>query len=77
MTTPATSSVADHGGLETSGLTRSFGGVTALASATVRFHHGKVNALIGPNGSGKTTLFNCISGMIKPDGGRVTYRGRA
>jgi len=76
MTTPATSSVVDHGGLETSGLTRSFGGVTALASATVRFHHGKVNALIGPNGSGKTTLFNCISGMIKPDGGRVTYRGR-
>jgi ABC-type branched-subunit amino acid transport system ATPase component len=62
--------------LEAVGLTRSFGGVTALSSATVRFQHGKVNGLIGPNGSGKTTLFNCITGMIKPDSGRVTYRGR-
>jgi len=61
--------------LEAVGLTRSFGGVTALSDATVRFHPGKVNAVIGPNGSGKTTLFNCITGMIKPDAGRVTYRG--
>jgi ABC-type taurine transport system ATPase subunit len=41
----------------------------------VAFRHGKVNGLIGPNGSGKTTLFNCITGMIRPDAGRVTYRG--
>ena len=63
-------------GLETIALSRSFGGVTAVAAASVSFQHGKVNALIGPNGSGKTTLFNCITGMIKPDHGRVTYRGR-
>jgi len=63
-------------GLEAVGVTRSFGGVTALRAATVRFQHGKVNAVIGPNGSGKTTLFNCITGMIKPDAGRITYRGR-
>ncbi|MGW0842294.1 ABC transporter ATP-binding protein [Streptomyces sp. NPDC002787] len=62
--------------LATTGLTRTFGGVTALDSATVTFHHGKVNALIGPNGSGKTTFFNCVTGMIRPDAGRVTYRGR-
>ena len=62
--------------LETVGLTRSFGGVTALRAASVRFLHGKVNGLIGPNGSGKTTLFNCVTGMIEPDAGRVTYRGR-
>jgi branched-chain amino acid transport system ATP-binding protein len=62
--------------LETVGLTRSFGGVTALRAASVRFLHGKVNGLIGPNGSGKTTLFNCVTGMIKPDAGRVTYGGR-
>jgi ABC-type branched-subunit amino acid transport system ATPase component len=62
--------------LEVVGLTRSFGGVTALRAATVRFVPGKVNAVIGPNGSGKTTLFNCITGMIKPDAGRITYRGR-
>jgi ABC-type branched-subunit amino acid transport system ATPase component len=62
-------------GLATVELTRSFGGVTAVNAATVTFQHGKVNAVIGPNGSGKTTLFNCITGMIKPDSGRVTYRG--
>jgi len=66
----------DRRGLETIALTRSFGGVTAVAAATVSFQHGKVNALIGPNGSGKTTLFNCMTGMIKPDAGRVLYRGR-
>jgi ABC-type branched-subunit amino acid transport system ATPase component len=61
--------------LETVELTKSFGGVTAVDAATVTFHHGKVNALIGPNGSGKTTFFNCVTGMIKPDSGRATYRG--
>lgn len=61
--------------LATTDLRKSFGGVTALDGATVTFQAGKVNALIGPNGSGKTTYFNCVTGMIKPDGGRVTYRG--
>jgi ABC-type branched-subunit amino acid transport system ATPase component len=61
-------------GLETIELTKSFGGVTAVDGVTVAFQHGKVNALIGPNGSGKTTFFNCVTGMIKPDSGRVTYR---
>ena len=61
--------------LETVGLTKSFGGVHAVRDATVTFHDGKINALIGPNGSGKTTFFNCVTGMIKPDSGTVTYRG--
>ena len=61
--------------LETVGLTKSFGGVHAVRDATVTFHHGKINALIGPNGSGKTTFFNCVTGMIKPDSGTVTFRG--
>jgi ABC-type branched-subunit amino acid transport system ATPase component len=61
--------------LETVELTKSFGGVTAVDTATVAVQHGKVNALIGPNGSGKTTFFNCVTGMIKPDSGRATYRG--
>jgi ABC-type branched-subunit amino acid transport system ATPase component len=61
--------------LETIGLTKRFGGVTAVDGATVTFHHGKVNALIGPNGSGKTTFFNCVTGMIKPDSGTASYRG--
>ncbi|MEN5074778.1 ABC transporter ATP-binding protein [Isoptericola cucumis] len=61
--------------LETVGLTKSFGGVHAVRDATVTFRHGKINALIGPNGSGKTTFFNCVTGMIKPDSGTVTFRG--
>ncbi|WP_340697774.1 ABC transporter ATP-binding protein [Cellulosimicrobium funkei] len=61
--------------LETVGLTKSFGGVHAVRDATVTFHHGRINALIGPNGSGKTTFFNCVTGMIKPDSGTVTFRG--
>jgi neutral amino acid transport system ATP-binding protein len=61
--------------LETVGLTKRFGGVVAVDEATVTFRHGLVNALIGPNGSGKTTFFNCVTGMIKPDAGNVSYRG--
>jgi ABC-type branched-subunit amino acid transport system ATPase component len=41
----------------------------------VSFQHGKVNALIGPNGSGKTTFFNCVTGLIRPDSGQITYAG--
>jgi ABC-type branched-subunit amino acid transport system ATPase component len=62
--------------LETVDLRRAFGGVVALDGATVRFESGRVNALIGPNGSGKTTFFNCVTGMIRPDGGQITYAGR-
>ncbi|MEV0396122.1 ABC transporter ATP-binding protein [Polymorphospora rubra] len=75
MTAP-TKSPAGIRSLETVELTKSFGGVTAVNKATVTFHHGKVNALIGPNGSGKTTFFNCVTGMIKPDSGQATYRGQ-
>jgi neutral amino acid transport system ATP-binding protein len=67
---PATTS------LETVSLSKSFGGVKAIDEATVSFHPGKINALIGPNGSGKTTFFNCVTGMIKPDSGSVTYAGK-
>ena len=61
--------------LETTDLRKAFGGVVALDGATVSFRHGQVNALIGPNGSGKTTFFNCVTGMIRADSGRITYRG--
>ena len=56
-------------------LTKSYGGVKAVDDVTVSFHHGEVNALIGPNGSGKTTFFNCVTGMIKADSGSTSYRG--
>lgn len=79
MTAPTKKPATNQAGtrsLETVELTKSFGGVTAVNAATVTFQHGKVNALIGPNGSGKTTFFNCVTGMIKPDSGRATYRGQ-
>jgi branched-chain amino acid transport system ATP-binding protein len=63
-------------GLRVEGLTKSYGGVRAVDDASVTFQHGRINALIGPNGSGKTTFFNCVTGMIKPDAGKVTYHGR-
>ena len=62
--------------LETVGLSKSFGGVKAVDGADVSFKPGKINALIGPNGSGKTTFFNCVTGMIKPDSGSVSYAGK-
>jgi ABC-type branched-subunit amino acid transport system ATPase component len=62
--------------LTTVGLRKAFGGVVALDGADVAFQPGKVNALIGPNGSGKTTFFNCVTGLIRPDSGTVTYGGR-
>jgi branched-chain amino acid transport system ATP-binding protein len=62
--------------LATTGLTKAFGGVRAVDHATVEFQDGKINAVIGPNGSGKTTFFNCVTGMIRPDSGTVSYRGR-
>ena len=67
MTTPPTTTAPAgvQPNLATVGLTKRFGGVTAVDDATVTFHHGKVNALIGPNGSGKTTFFNCVTGKIR------------
>jgi ABC-type branched-subunit amino acid transport system ATPase component len=57
--------------LSTQGLTRSFGGVVAVDDVSVAFLDGRINGLIGPNGSGKTTFFNLVTGMIRPDSGRV------
>ncbi|AQZ60373.1 Branched-chain amino acid transport ATP-binding protein LivG (TC 3.A.1.4.1) [[Actinomadura] parvosata subsp. kistnae] len=62
--------------LRTEGLTKAFGGVLAVNGATVELRDGAVNGLIGPNGSGKTTFFNIVTGLVRPDSGRVLYRDR-
>ncbi|WP_322937809.1 ABC transporter ATP-binding protein [Nocardioides bizhenqiangii] len=72
---PATPATEVEIALATDGLRKSYGGVKAVDGASVGFHRGKVNALIGPNGSGKTTFFNCVTGMIRPDAGTVTFHG--
>jgi ABC-type branched-subunit amino acid transport system ATPase component/predicted MFS family arabinose efflux permease len=53
----------------------SFGGVTALAGVDLEVLPGEVLGIIGPNGAGKTTLFDCISGFVIPDRGRVFVGG--
>ncbi len=61
--------------LEVEAISRSFGGVQALAGAELRVEEGSVTGLIGPNGSGKTTLFNVITGYEKADAGVVRFGG--
>jgi len=62
--------------LEIRGLTKRFLGVTAVDQVDLTVEAGELVSLIGPNGSGKTTLFNCVTGYLAPDGGRVAFRGR-
>ena len=57
-------------------VSKSFGGIKALAGATFSVEPGELVGLIGPNGSGKTTLINILSGHLAADAGRVTLDGR-
>ena len=61
---------------EVRGLTKRFLGVTAVDAVDVSIEAGELVGLIGPNGSGKTTLFNCVTGYLAPDAGRVLFHGR-
>ncbi len=61
---------------EARGLTKRFLGVTAVDAVDLTIEAGELVSLIGPNGSGKTTLFNCVTGYLAPDGGRVSFHGR-
>jgi branched-chain amino acid transport system ATP-binding protein len=63
--------------LTVDGLVKRFGGFRALDGVTFHLNRGEVLGLVGPNGSGKTTCINVISGLYAPDGGTVTYDGRA
>jgi ABC-type branched-subunit amino acid transport system ATPase component len=62
--------------LEVRGLSKHFLGVTAVDRVDLTVEPGELVSLIGPNGSGKTTLFNCVTGYLAADGGRVLFRGR-
>jgi ABC-type branched-subunit amino acid transport system ATPase component/ABC-type branched-subunit amino acid transport system permease subunit len=58
-------------------LSKSFGGLRAVADASFEVGDGEILGIIGPNGAGKTTLFNLLNGFLKPDAGKVEFAGRA
>ena len=57
------------------GVSRTFGGLTAVDVDHVEIQRGAITALIGPNGAGKTTFFNLLTGFDKPDAGVVSSTG--
>ncbi|HWQ38221.1 MAG TPA: ABC transporter ATP-binding protein [Burkholderiales bacterium] len=61
--------------LSTHGLSRRFGGLTAVDGVSIECRSGQVHAVIGPNGAGKSTLINLLSGDLKPSAGTVRLRG--
>jgi len=62
--------------LELDRVTKRFGGLTAVSSASFTVRAGEILGIIGPNGAGKTTLFNVISGYYRPESGRVLFAGQ-
>jgi branched-chain amino acid transport system ATP-binding protein len=59
------------------GVSKSFGGVTAVHEVSFDIHAGESVGLVGPNGAGKTTLFNCVCGQLRNDRGEITFDGRS
>ncbi|TYO66944.1 ABC transporter ATP-binding protein [Bradyrhizobium hipponense] len=62
--------------LSVRGLTRRFGGLTAVDAIDLDLAKGELVSIIGPNGAGKTTLFNLVTGLDRPDAGNVSFEGQ-
>jgi ABC-type branched-subunit amino acid transport system ATPase component len=62
--------------LKAESVVKNFGGLKAVDRCSFEVEKGSIVGLIGPNGAGKTTLFNVITGMYKPDAGRVIFKGK-
>ncbi len=62
--------------LEVQDVRKRFGGIVAVDGVSFAVEPGKIKALIGPNGAGKTTLFNLITGLLRPESGRIWFKGR-
>ena len=61
--------------IETSDLTKEFGGFFAVKDVNLRIRRGHIHALIGPNGAGKTTCFNLLTKFLSPTGGTIRFNG--
>ena len=61
--------------LETRGLSRRYGGVTAVNDVLFRLERGEIRSIIGPNGAGKTTFVSMICGRIAPSAGSIFFEG--
>jgi branched-chain amino acid transport system ATP-binding protein len=62
--------------IETEGLTKRYGGLTAVDNVRLGVEPGEIRAIIGPNGAGKTTLVGMLCGRIRPTSGTIRYEGR-
>lgn len=62
--------------VELKGLTKQFGGLTAVDHVDFEIEKGKITAIIGPNGAGKSTFFNLISGFHQPTAGTIKFEGK-
>ncbi|EHJ47475.1 Monosaccharide-transporting ATPase [Solidesulfovibrio carbinoliphilus subsp. oakridgensis] len=63
--------------LEITGLTKHFGGLTAVSALDLHIAQGEILALIGPNGAGKSTVFNLVAGVYAPSEGVIHFKGKA
>jgi branched-chain amino acid transport system ATP-binding protein len=62
--------------LDAKGVTKRFGGLTAVDSVDFTIEEGAIVSLIGPNGAGKTTFFNCVTGFYTPEEGEILFDGK-
>jgi branched-chain amino acid transport system ATP-binding protein len=62
--------------LRVESLVKRFGGLAALGGVNLTVEPGEFRAIIGPNGAGKSTFFNTLTGLLRPDSGRVAFEGR-
>ncbi len=63
--------------LETRGVTKRFGGLSAVDNVSIQIPEGAIYSIIGPNGAGKTTLYNCITGFYPADEGDMLFKGKS
>jgi len=62
--------------LDVKGLSKAFGGLTAVDNVDLSVEAGKITSIIGPNGAGKTTLFNLVAGVYMPTTGEILFEGK-